>query len=380
MRIAFASTFPPYRGGIAQFNEQLSLALREMGHDVQCTNWKRQYPEILFPGKAQLSAGTNLDMGPPAMLDSIDPRTWKKTARFLSSAEPEVLLIPFWHAALTPALTGVVSRMKKKQPNLLVIGLMHNATSHDSRPWDIALTKRFVHSLDFSWTLSDQVASRLSELTPGISSDVFFHPLYDQYPALPPQMKARETLAIPSPQEVNVILFFGLIRSYKGLRTLITSMDKLAGRPKPVHLIIAGEVYGDWKPYQELINERVSPHEIHVHNRFIPDDELPVYFSACDAVCLPYLKASQSGVTAIALHYGKPVVASNVGGLSEYLQEPGTGELCEPDNPLSLAISVERVLDNLPANPRAFDAARERYSWSKLAQEMTVRLSELTAV
>ena len=85
--------------------------------------------------------------------------------------------------------------------------------------------------------------------------------------------------------------------------------------------------------------------------------------------------ASQSGVTAISLHYGKPVIASDVGGLAEYLQEPGTGSVCEPNQPRALAISIEHVLDDLPVDPRAFDAARVRYSWSKLADSLTKELN-----
>ena len=375
MRIAFVSTFPPYRGGIAQFNHRLLQSLLEAGHEVQCVNWKRQYPRILFPGASQLTEGSQLNSGPPALLDSIAPQSWGPTAKFLIATEPDVLLVPFWHAALTPALLGVISRMKKEIPGLSVVSLMHNATSHDSKFWDTALTKRFIRRIDQTWTLSEQVSERISELDPGRSSSVFFHPLYDQYPALQIQSEARTALHLPPSEEADVLLFFGLIRTYKGLQTLINAMQHLMHRPKPVHLIIAGESYDDWGAYQVLIDASEASAQIHVHTRFILDEELPTFFGACDAVCLPYLMASQSGVTAIALHYGKPVIASDVGGLAEYLQEPGTGSVCEPNQPRALAISIEHVLDDLPVDPRAFDAARVRYSWSKLADSLTKELN-----
>ncbi len=378
MRIAIASTFPPYRGGIAQFNHRLSIALQEIGHEVHCANWKRQYPSFLFPGKSQLTLGADLTSGPAAVLDSIDPKTWRATATFLMSNSPDILLIPFWHAALTPALVGVISRMKKQRPELLVVGLMHNATSHDSKFWDITLTKRFIGHLDSTFTLSEQVAKRVSELVPDQEPSVLFHPLYDHYPDLPPQLDARTRLDLPAPNEADVLLFFGLIRAYKGLQTLINAMQHLAHRERPVHLVIAGESYDDWGPYQSLIDASGMSSRIHVHNRFILDEELSTFFSSCQAVCLPYLKASQSGVTAIALHYDKPVVASDVGGLSEYLQEPGTGIVCEPNNPKLLAEAIESQLDSLPVDPRSFHAAKNRYSWSKLADHLTSELREKT--
>jgi glycosyltransferase involved in cell wall biosynthesis len=377
MRIAFASTFPPYRGGIAQFNQRLNEALLEAGHEVLCTNWKRQYPRFLFPGASQLTEGADLSSGPLALLDSIDPRTWKLNAQHLLAWQPDVLLVPFWQAALTPALVGVINRMKAQRRDLLVIGLMHNATSHDAQFWDVRLTKRFLDHVDQTWTLSEQVAERLSELVPEQTPSVFFHPIYDQYPDLQPQSDARNALHLPSSTDCDVLLFFGLIRTYKGLHTLIRAMDFLQERKKPVHLVIAGESYDDWQPYADLILAGQRPEQTHVHARFILDEELPTFFGACDAVCLPYLKASQSGVTAIALHYGKPVVASDVGGLAEYLSEPGTGVVCEPNSPELLAQSIEEALDALPADPKAFDAARARYSWEKLAESLTSELSAL---
>lgn len=375
MRIAFASTFPPYRGGIAQFNQKLTEALLEEGHEVHCSNWKRQYPRLIFPGQSQLTQGGQLDSGPIALLDSIDPRTWKHTAEHLLAWGPDALLVPFWHAALTPALGNLIARMKRKRPGLLVIGLMHNATSHDAKMWDVWLTKRFLKSVDITWTLSEQVARRVHDLMPSRSSKVFFHPLYDQYPELQTMQDARTALHLPSQDEADVVLFFGLIRAYKGLKTLIGAKELLSSRDKPVHLLIAGESYDDWKPYQALIDAGGSPEQVHVHTRFILDAELPTFFGACNAVCLPYLTASQSGVTAIALHYGIPVVASDVGGLSEYLKTPGTGIVCPPNDPEALAKGIQNVLESLPVSSEAFDAARKQYSWNNLAKAMTQELN-----
>lgn len=374
MRIAFASTFPPYRGGIAQFNQKLTEALLQEGHEVLCSNWKRQYPRLIFPGESQLSEGGRLENGPIPLLDSINPRTWKRTAEHLLAWDPDVLLVPFWHAALTPALGTVMARMKQKKPSLLIIGLMHNATSHDAKPWDIWLTKRFLKRVDRTWTLSEQVASRIQDLLPNRSSRVFFHPLYDQYPELQTMVDARKALHLPSQDEADIVLFFGLIRRYKGLKTLIRAKELLASSNKPVHVLIAGESYDDWKPYDALINAGERPEQVHVHTRFILDAELPKFFGACNAVCLPYLTASQSGVTAIALHYGIPVVASDVGGLSEYLTTPGTGAVCPPNDPAALALGIQQVLESMPVSTEAFDLARTKYSWKNLVKAMTQEL------
>ena len=191
MRIGIASTFPPYRGGIAQFNDAMARALEQAGHEVHCATWSRQYPALLFPGKTQFEPGKSIaDASMPATLDSIFPSSWKRVGReFGHHHHVDLLLLPFWHAALAPALTSVATQAKR-QGVRQIVAVMHNANSHDGKAWESALTKRFLQACDRVVTLSGSVSAKLRPWKP----TTLFHPLYEHFPKGPTHKEARRQL------------------------------------------------------------------------------------------------------------------------------------------------------------------------------------------
>jgi glycosyltransferase involved in cell wall biosynthesis len=385
MRIAIVSSFPPYRGGIAHFNQALLRALEEEGHDVMAINWSRQYPRIFFPGVSQLEEGGRLADGPPALLDSIRPSTWNRVARHLVESRIDLLILPFWHAALAPPMAHLAKKVRRGLQAvghpIQVVGLMHNACSHDASGWDTWLVHRLLGRLDRAWTLSAKVAMEIELMRDGLAVDTLFHPLYDHFPDRISAEDARRLLHLPPAEEAHVVLYFGLIRPYKGLDVLIDAIsileqERLAGvAEKPVYLVIAGECYGEWEPYQNAIDASAAADFIQIHARFIPDHEVALFFSAADCVALPYRKASQSGVTAIALHYGIPIVASDVGGLAEYILPGETGTLVPHSGTVHEdAIRFSTALRTTLAgqwnrNHAAFDQARARFSWQSFVHQ-----------
>jgi glycosyltransferase involved in cell wall biosynthesis len=364
MKIAIVSTFYPYRGGIASFNDRMSKALEAEGHEVNCYNWSRQYPSFLFPGESQTISGQPTPTGSEAPLDSINPRTWKNTAeRILADGEMDVLLLPFWHASLAPALRSVTRRVKKLSPSTKIVALMHNASSHDGAGVDRWLTKRFLKRVDSCITLSENVKDEVSLLHPDMDCKVLFHPLYDHYPKGISSVKAKAELGIP--EDAKVALFFGLIRPYKGLSTLLKAAS---GLNTSIHILIAGECYGEWEPYQELIDDSGCSDRIHVINRFIDEAELPAIFSASDCVVLPYLQASQSGVVATALHYNKAIIASDVGDLSGSIQDGVTGQLVTPGDSDMLGRAInDWMYEEHTGVEKSYDTIRNEKSWSAFA-------------
>ena len=367
MRLGIVSTFPPFRGGISTFNHRLMQALVDAGHEVHVVNWSRQYPQLFFPGKTQWASTTN-SKGPeyPALLDSINPLTWKRTAKHLQDLEPlDAVVFPFWHAMLAPALTGVAKRMRKNHPGApKLIGLFHNAGSHDGLPMLESLTRRLMANLDEVWTLSQEVKDQLLLQKQGLNIRVLFHPLYNHFPQLSDKILTRENMGLPP--NAQVLLFFGLVRPYKGLMRLLDVWDEFAVDEPKAHLLIAGECYGDWTPYQLAIESLNCQDRVLVDQRFIPDDEIGKVFGAADVVVLPYESASQSGVTAMSLHYGIPTIASNVGGLAEYIRPGLTGELFEAQNSSSLVAALQRAIKT-EYPETAFAAAREEFSWTRFA-------------
>ena len=145
----------------------------------------------------------------------------------------------------------------------------------------------------------------------------------------------------------NVILFFGIIREYKGLDVLIESINLLKANLNDFHALIVGECYENINKYRSLIDKYELSSLITFINEYVPNEEVSKYFSCSDVVVLPYKTASQSGVLQIAYHFDIPVVTTDVGGLSEYIENNSTGILIESDNPIKLS---EILYDNLSNN------------------------------
>ena len=146
MKIAIVSVFLPYRGGIAQFNEAMAKAFTAAGHECIGFNFSRQYPSLLFPGTNQYEDGLQSQFVRTEAVDSVNPMTWYRCARLIVKEQPDVVIVPFWTAFLAPALATVVRRVKALHPSARIVGLFHNANSHDAKPWEKALTQRLVRS------------------------------------------------------------------------------------------------------------------------------------------------------------------------------------------------------------------------------------------
>lgn len=368
MRLGVVSTFPPYRGGIAQFNAAMVSALEAQGHEVVAVTWRRQYPGLLFPGSSQLDPGTNLDHASvPAMLDSLAPWTWKRVAAYVAKHKVDVLILPFWHAALAPALGGVATHARQLGVTR-VWALMHNASSHDGAWWHRALTTRLLRRVDRVVTLSEGVSDALRACRPV----TLFHPLMTHGGPGPGRKEARQRLGLPD--RACVHLFFGLIRPYKGLHVLLEAMARLDARH---HLVIAGECYGSFEPYARAIETLGLESRVHVHQEFIETPDVPVFMDAADDMVLPYLAATQSGVTALALHHRVRVIASDVGDLRQTVVPELTGRLVPPNDPKALADAMDCDWTAQAVDTKAaFAQVAKRLSWSEWAVRLTQQVEQ----
>jgi glycosyltransferase involved in cell wall biosynthesis len=363
MRIAFLSPFYPYRGGIAQFGNSLYVALEKAGLSVRAYTFKRLYPKILFPGKTQFADEEDLNRNIPVekVLDSINPGSYKWAAKFILGHNPEILLISYWLPLLAYPL-GKVAQIVRKQ-GVKIVPLMHNVIPHEKRPGDILLTKYFCRNADGFILLNESSKADLMKIKPGAEVLVHQHPLYNHYGEKLDMMDAREALKIPL--DKKVLLFFGFIRDYKGLDLLIKAMNHLS---EDYFLVIAGECYGNFDNYRKIITETGLGEKVQTNIRYIPDREIPYFFSAADVCVLPYKSGTQSGVTGIAYHFDIPVIVTNVGGLHELIEDEKTGLITQPDVH-SITGTIKSFFENncrLKFQPfiRIF---RAEHSWEKLA-------------
>jgi D-inositol-3-phosphate glycosyltransferase len=204
------------------------------------------------------------------------------------------------------------------------------------------------------------------------------HPAYEGFPnehlALP---EARRALGLPGP-ETPVLLAFGFVRRYKGLRYLLPA---LAAGPANLHLMIAGDFWEDEQIYRRLVDELGLKDRVTIHNRYIRNEEIEAYFVAANALVLPYLSGSQSGVGMLAIHFGLPIIATNVGGLAETVRDGVNGLIVPPADSAALAAALRRFVDEGLEAPMRVEAARvrERLSWPALVSVIEELRHDLSA-
>ncbi|MDR0413757.1 MAG: glycosyltransferase [Dysgonamonadaceae bacterium] len=364
MKIAFLSPFYPYRGGIAQFSASLYKAL-EKDHEVKAFSFARLYPAMLFPGKTQYVTADDAATVVPAerLLDSVNPCSYRKTADAIAAYHPDVLVVAYWMSFLAPAYACIARRLNGK---MKIAVLLHNAIPHEPRFFDKTLARMFFRSCTHFLVMSTIVQKDLLALQPDARYRLHPHPLYNHFGEKISPTEAREKLGLAAGRKT--LLFFGLIRDYKGLDLLIEAMALL---DESYQLLIAGESYGPFDKYGKLIAQSAARDRVKVINRYIGDREVPVLFSAADCLVLPYKSATQSGVIPVAYHFEVPVVATGVGGLKETLETAGTGVACLPDSG-SLASGIEQLFaqgkDRYLAGIRN---EKQSLSWEHFAQTLT---------
>lgn len=234
-----------------------------------------------------------------------------------------------------PSLGYVFGRLKGKA---IRISVLDNVIPHERRFFDHAFNRYFLKRNDGFIVMSDKVLKDLLHYRPDAKYVRMDHPVYDHFGARLVQKDALNDLGISYTAEHKYLLFFGIIRKYKGLDLLIEAMSKLGSE---YQLIIAGEVYGSFDEYQNLIDQYGLNDRVHVFNRYIPDDQVGLYFSASDVCVLPYRSATQSGIISISKHFEIPVIATDVGGLKESITHGETGLMVDAPEPDRIADAVQ---------------------------------------
>lgn len=373
MRIAILSCFYPYRGGIAQFNASLMAELgRE--HDVKAFNFKRQYPGLLFPGKTQYVTPDDeaVPVESDALLDTAAPWTYGRTARAIRRWQPDLVLLRYWMPYFAPSL-GYVAR--HLGPGCKVIGILDNVVPHERRFFDRPLTRYFLGGCEGFVVMADTVRDDLLSFRPDARYLLRQHPLYAHFGEKLPREEAEDRLGIP--HGGRNLLFFGLIRPYKGLDILIDAFSDL---PDGYRLIVAGEPYGSFEPYQRQIDASPARDRIFLYPRYIRDSEVKDYFSAADVTVLPYRSATQSGISSVSYHFEVPMIVTSVGGLKTGIGDRGTGLTAAAATPEAVRTEILRYFSD--PQVRAGCVARireekERLSWGQFARDLTAFASTL---
>lgn len=357
----------PYRGGIANFGESLCYAFNKAGHESSIYTFTLQYPNFLFPGQTQYSndaAPENLKIS--RTINSVNPLSWINTANKIRIEKPDLIIINYWMPFMAPAL-GNIARRIQKDTNIKVIAITHNVIPHEKRIGDNQLTNYFVKSCDGFVTLAKSVLDDLKEFTQNPNSVFNPHPIYDIFGNKVSKSEAKKYLNLDT--DTKYLLFFGIVRKYKGLDLLLKAINFEKIKKLNIKLIIAGEFYEKPDEYLNYIEENNLSSHIILHNKFIKNEEVKYYFCASDMIVQPYRSATQSGVTQIAYQFERPMLVTNVGGLSEIVPDNKVGYVCEP-NPESIAncISDFYIYSRENEFEKNTILEKERFSWSKMVE------------
>lgn len=372
MTIEIVGTAYPLRGGISHYTSLLYRELRRR-HDVRITTFTRQYPSFLFPGRSQQESGGELLRVPAeARVDSIDPRTWFSTGAEIRRRKPDLLLFQYWLPFFGPCF-GTIARRARANGHTRVLYICHNIVPHEHRPGDRLFTRYAFGAADGFIVLSEAVERDLRAFLPAAPHRMVPHPVYDLFGEAQDRSAARSALGLP---DQRLLLFFGYVRAYKGLDILLDALA-LVRRRLDVRLLVAGEFYDDEAKYRSRIAQLNLGEHVHIAADYIPNNRVGAYFSAADAVILPYLSATQSGIAQIAFNFDRPVVATTVGGLGEVVVEGRTGFLVPPGDAPALAEAILRFYteDRRDGFTAAVREEKQKYSWDAMVRA----IEELTA-
>jgi glycosyltransferase involved in cell wall biosynthesis len=325
-KIVIIGPVHPYRGGIADSNQLLCESLNENGHDAELFTFTLQYPEFLFPGKTQYSeseAPENVKI--TRCINTMNPFNWIAVARKINKMKPDIVIVRYWMTFLAPCLGTLVKFVSSK---ITKIAVCDNVIPHENRMGDKLFTQYFANQFDGFVTMSDLTSSELMDFTKKPKTTIPL-PIFTNYGDRIDKQEARKKLNLDA--DGKYLLFFGIVRQYKGLDLTLEAMSHLVTQDKDVKLLIVGEFYDPIEHYNELIAKYGIADNVIIVNNYVTDEEVPLYFSSSDMVIQTYLTASQSAVSQTAINFHTPVLVTDVGGLSEIVLHGKMGYVCNKD-------------------------------------------------
>jgi len=361
VRLSLISVGPPYRGGISDLSALLHAELIQK-HEVQFINYRRQYPAFLFPGKTEYKVGSKAaDLDSDRVIDSINPLTWWRAVKLIRRHESQWAVFRYWNPFFAPLIGFISGRLRKH--GIKVALLVDNLVPHEESFIDSMMARLILDRADHVFTMSRSVTADVEAHRNTVATTTLFHPLYEIYRGGHSKEEARKVLGLA---DHPVILYFGLIRPYKGLDILIRALGLIHRELKEYTALIHGEAYEDAGKYEALIESEGVGANTRFKNAFVSDTDLPLLFAAADVLVLPYRTATQSGIVGIALQMDRPVIATQVGGLGEYIQHGETGYLVAPEDPQALGKAIltffsgndrERMVQNIRKTKSRYSTA-----------------------
>jgi glycosyltransferase involved in cell wall biosynthesis len=332
----------PLASGVAQFNTAMVRAMAQAG-PVEVLSWRRLYPPLLYRGQA-LDPSSPRSERPDAafVLAWHNPRTWRQAVRRVGEFKAKAVILPWLHPVMTPPYRYLLRHVPDDVTRVVIC---HNVTPHESAPGVRSLSRATLRHADLIVIHASHQRAELASLgltsTPTLEA---FHPRFEaQDFAPPPTANERAAARAHHGNPDLLLLTFGSIRPYKGVDLALDALARVDSGLS-VRLIVAGRSWGGMDALRAQAKRLGLNGRVEFRDRFIPNEEAALLFSAADASLLPYRSASQSGVVQLSFAYGRPVIATRVGGLPAAVTDGVDGILSEPD-PDALARAIEMMAD-----------------------------------
>ena len=356
----------PYRGGIANTQDELALSLIKLGKKVKLITFKKLYPNFLFPGGNQFTLETKPDvLKINRTIHSYNPFNWIIAAKKINKINPKVIIFRYYHPLLALCYYGIIKNLNKK---IKKVALVDNWKHHEPKFYDKILNKLFSSKIDSYITLSDNVAQ---ELKKQLNSNVFsgFHPISKNLPKKISKSKARKEVGWDI--DAKIVLFYGLIRPYKGLDTLLKAFTKSPLNLLNIKLAIVGEFYEPISKYIKIIKELKLQDKIYLIPGFADKKSTQLYFSSSDLAALTYKSATQSGVIPLAYHFKIPILVTNLLGLKTPIVNDETG-LVSSQDPKDISIKLVEMLkkDRNGIFIKNIKKSENKYSWEEYSKQI----------
>lgn len=361
MKFSLIGPVYPYRGGIAHFTTSLYLELENQGHSTQLISFRRQFPLWLYPGESDKDPSQHpIRIDADFILDPLYPWTWNKCIRDVAYFQPDLVVIQWWTTFWAIPYFWISKHLKRK--GFKTTFLIHNVQPHEAKSWDKALTKLALGTSDVFITQTQVEKKRLLEILPDSDIHVCLQPTYSIFlKGKMPREKARKQLNLPS--DAPILLFFGIVRPYKGVNILIDALALIKDIPHLPYLIIAGEFWETKEKYEEQIRIHKLNKQVVIFDHYLPDDEVSVLFSASDVLVAPYTGGTQSAAALSALGFGLPLVVTQpvAEGIDAKYKESMI--VVPPGNAEALADAIQNFLAHY--DPKAVTKIPVENDWQR---------------
>lgn len=355
----------PYKGGISHYTGMMYRALAEK-YDVTMISFKMQYPKFLYKKEQKDYENDSFAVkNTEYLIHTANPFNIVAVAKKIKRMQPDMVIIPWWHPYFAPCFRILEYYLRDTK----ILFVCHNVFPHERFPLDRQLTRMVLKHGDAFIVQSKLDKTDLLTVKSHAIHKLTPHPTYNAFKMQDmSKIQAREILGIGETEKV--LLFFGFVREYKGLKHIINAMPDIVSEIGNVKLMIVGDFGADREQYIKLVEEKGIGENVEIVEGYIPDREVEKYFAACDLVTLPYESATQSGIVQIAYGFEKPVVVTNVGGLPDVVTDGKTGYVVEPKNPKELANAVikyyaENKEEEFSENVKA---EAYKYSWDRMVE------------